>query len=168
MLDVIWKRRSIREYTGRPIGEDALVEILRAAMQAPSARNLQPWHFVVSTDREVLGRVPSHHPHSSMVPGAAAVILVCGDTSIQDNPGYLAQDCSAATQNILLEAVAQGLGAVWLGVYPRPERISGMRKLFGLPGNVLPVSLVSLGYPASPPREEDRFRPERVHRDSWG
>jgi nitroreductase len=167
MLDVIWKRRSVREYTGRPVDEDVLEELLRAAMQAPSARNLQPWHFVVSTDGDLLRRVPSHHPHSSMVPGAAAVILVCGDTSIQDNPGYLAQDCSAATQNILLEAVAQGLGAVWLGVYPRPERITGMRKLFGLPGNVLPVSLVSLGYPAAPPREEDRFLPGRVHRDSW-
>ena len=167
MLTEIWKRRSVREYSGQQVGEDTLEELLRAAMQAPSARNLQPWHFVVATDRETLASVPEHHPYASMVPGASAVILVCGDTALQDNPGYLAQDCSAATQNILLEAVAQGLGAVWLGVYPRPGRISGMRKLFGLPGNILPVTLVSLGYPAKEPAEEDRFRPDRIHLGAW-
>jgi nitroreductase len=167
MLQEIWRRRSVREYTGAPVSGEVVEELLRAGMQAPSARNLQPWHFVVATDRETLSAVPDYHPHASMVPGAAAAVLVCGDTSIQENPGYLAQDCSAATENILLEAVAQGLGAVWLGVYPRPERISWMRKLFGLPGNILPVSLISLGYPAEEPAEEDRFRPERVHLGVW-
>ena len=167
MLDVIWRRRSVREYTDEPVPGDVIEELIRAGMQAPSARNLQPWHFVVTTEKGILAQVPEHHPYGKMVPGAAAVILVCGDTSIQENPGYLAQDCSAATQNILLEAAGQGLGAVWLGVYPRPPRILGMRKLFSLPGYILPVSLISIGYPSTPPGEVDRFIPDRIHRDVW-
>jgi nitroreductase len=167
VLEAIWKRRSVREYSGEPVSGEVVEELLRAGMQAPSARNLQPWHFVVVTDRETLAAVPEYHPYSSMVPGAALIILVCGDTSIQENPGYLAQDCAAVTQNILLEATDQGLGAVWLGVYPRPPRIQGMRKLFGLPGNILPISLISIGHPASETQEVDRFRPGRVHLEGW-
>ncbi len=167
MLEAILKRRSVREYTDAPVPEDFIEELLRAGMQAPSARNLQPWQFVVVTDRSMLERIPDHHPYASMVPGAAAAVLVCGDTTLQENPGYLAQDCSAVTQNILLEAAAQGLGAVWLGVYPRPRRILGMRKLFGLPGHILPISLISIGYPASEPAKVDRFDPGRIHRNTW-
>ncbi len=167
MLDVIRCRRSVRKYTGEAVSRDVLEELLRAGMQAPSARNLQPWEFVLVTDRDILNRIPEYHPYSSMVPGASAVILVCGDTSRQDNPGYIAQDCAAVTQNILLEAVAQGLGAVWLGVYPKPERINGMRLLFKLPDHVLPVSLVSIGVPGENPEPEDRFDSRRIHLNSW-
>jgi nitroreductase len=167
MLEAIWKRRSVREYTNDPVTEDVIEELLRAGMQAPSARNLQPWQFVVVTDRSILEQVPCHHPYASMVPRAAAAVLVCGDTILQENPGYLALDCSAVTQNILLETTAQGLGAVWLGVYPCSRRILGMRKLFGLPGHILPVSLISIGHPASEPGEVDRFDPGRIHRDTW-
>lgn len=167
MLKVIRCRRSVRKYTGEPVSRDVLEELLRAGMQAPSARNLQPWEFILVTDREILERVPEFHPYSSMVPGASAAILVCGDTVKQDNPGYIAQDCAAVTQNILLEAVAQGLGAVWLGVYPRLERINGMRLLFRLPDHMLPVSLVSIGVPAENPEPEDRFENHRIHLNSW-
>jgi len=167
MLDVIRCRRSVRKYTGEAVSRDVLEELLRAGMQAPSARNLQPWEFILVTDRETLERVPEFHPYSSMVPCAGAAILVCGDTSRQDNPGYIAQDCAAVTQNILLEAVAQGLGAVWLGVCPKLERINGMRLLFKLPDHVLPVSLVSIGVPAENPGPEDRFQSSRIHLNSW-
>jgi len=167
MIDEIGRRRSIRQYAAEPVSERALEEILRAAMQAPSARNRQPWEFVVVTDRETLARVPDHHPRSSMVPGAGAAILVCGDLTLQEEPGYLAQDCAAAVQNMLLQAVAENLGAVWLGVYPNPERIDGMRRLFNLPAHILPVAMVSIGVPAEEKEIEERFVPSKVHRDTW-
>ncbi len=167
MLQEIMQRRSIRKYENRPIPDDTLETLLRAAMQAPSARNLQPWEFVVVRNRNILERIPDYHPYSSMVPGAGAAILVCGNTELQNDPGYIAQDCSAAVQNLLLEAVHQGLGAVWLGVFPRKERMEGMTDLFRLPGNIIPVALVSVGYPAENPGIEERFAPEKVHYDSW-
>lgn len=167
MLKEIRLRRSIRKYENRPIPDDILESLLRAAMQAPSARNLQPWEFVVTRERDILRRIPDYHPYSSMVPGAGAAILVCGNTELQDEPGYIAQDCSAAVQNLLLEVVNQGLGAVWLGVFPRKERMEGMTELFSLPGHIIPVALVSVGYPAENPGTEDRFVPQKVHYDRW-
>jgi nitroreductase len=167
MLEVIRRRRSIRKYRDLPVDDLVIEELLRAAMQAPSARNLQPWEFIVISDRETLERIPEYHPYSSMVPGAAAAILVCGDKGLLEDPGYLALDCAAAVQNLLLEAVNQDLGAVWLGVFPRSERMEGMTRLFNLPNNIVPVALISIGHPDEDPGMEDRFRPERVHRDSW-
>jgi nitroreductase len=167
MLETIRKRRSIRKYQDRQVSDGVIETLLRAAMQAPSARNLQPWEFVVVKDRDILARVPEYHPYSSMVPGAGAAVLVCGNTELQADPGYIAQDCSAAVQNLLLESVNQGLGAVWLGVFPRKERIEGMMELFGLPPHVIPVALVSLGYPAEDPGFQDRFDEGKIHRDRW-
>lgn len=167
MLETIKNRRSIRKYRDRQIPDETLEILLRAAMQAPSARNLQPWEFVVVRDRETLERIPEYHPYSSMVPEAGAAILVCGNTDIQKDPGYIAQDCAAAVQNLLLEAVNQGLGAVWLGVFPRKERIDGMMELFELPSHIIPVALVSVGFPAEDPGFQDRFDPEKIHRERW-
>lgn len=167
MLETIRKRRSIRKYQDRPVSDGVIETLLRAAMQAPSARNLQPWEFVVVKDRDILARVPEYHPYSSMVPGAGAAVLVCGNTELQPDPGYIAQDCSAAVQNLLLESVNQGLGAVWLGVFPRKERIDGMMQLFALPPHVIPVALVSLGYPAEDPGFQDRFDAGKIHREKW-
>lgn len=167
MLEAIRKRRSVRKYRQGDIPEEVMEALLRSAMQAPSARNLQPWEFIVVRDRESLGRIPDYHPYSSMVPEAGAAILVCGNTEFQKDPGYIAQDCSAAVQNLLLEAVEQGLGAVWLGVFPRKERIDGMVELFGLPSHIIPVALVSVGYPAEEPEYQDRFKREKVHMETW-
>ncbi|MBD3277620.1 MAG: nitroreductase family protein [Candidatus Aegiribacteria sp.] len=166
-MEAIRKRRSIRKYQDREISREAMEALLRSAMQAPSARNRQPWEFLVIRDREVLKKIPEYHPYSSMVPDAGAAVLVCGNTDLQEEPGYIAQDCSAAIQNMLLEAVQQGLGAVWLGVFPRKERMEGMTELFKLPANVIPVALISIGYPAEDPEFQDRYIEEKVHRDSW-
>lgn len=163
MLEAIRNRHSIRKYTGAPVSRDQIEGLLRSAMQAPSARNLQPWHFTVITCRDTLARVPEVHPYASMVPGAGAAILVSGDTHVQPLPGYLAQDCSAAVTNLLLEAVDTGLGAVWLGVYPRDERIQGIRELLSLPEHLLPIALISLGVPGEDKGFQDRYDPSRIH-----
>lgn len=167
MLREIQARRSIRKYINEPISSEKIESLLRAAMQAPSARNSQPWEFIVTTSTKILEKIPKFHPYASMVPGAGAAVLVCGNTKLQKETAYILQDCSAAIQNLLLEAVHQELGAVWLGVYPREERMKGMIELFNLPDHIIPVALISIGIPAEVPEPEDRFRKEIIHFDCW-
>lgn len=166
-LEAIHTRRSIRKYADRPVPDELVQKILRAAMSAPSACNTQPWHFVVITDRKLLARVPKVNPYAAMAKGAPLAILVAGDVTLKQVPGYWVVDCAAAVQNLLLAAHALGLGAVWTGVYPRQERMEGFRRLLSLPENVAAHSLIVLGYPAETLAREDRFKQERVHRDGW-
>jgi nitroreductase len=163
-LDAIFTRRSIRKFKADGVPPEMVETLLRAGMQAPSANNLQPWYLVVITRREVLDRIPSFHPYSAMLTQAPLAILVCGDRTLQPMEGYWVQDCSAATQNILLAAHALGLGAVWLGIHPREERIRGMRALLHLPDEKAPLSLIALGWPAEPKGRADRFKPEKAAR----
>lgn len=160
-------RRSIRKYLDTPIPSETLDKVLEAAMQAPSAVNKQPWHFVVIDDRELIERIPDIHPHARMATGAPCAILVCGDSQSVHGPGYIPQDCSASTQNILLAAHALGLGAVWCGVFSRPEREDGFRSLLSLPEEIVPFSLVVLGYPDEQKESPRRLRADRVHRNGW-
>lgn len=168
-LQCILTRRSIRRYTSAPITAAQMDVLLRAAMQAPSAVNRQPWHFVVVDDRDTLLRCTHILPNGQMLAEAPAAILVCGDMEMAHppSPGYLLQDCSAAIQNILLAAHASGLGAVWLGVYPREERVRQVRAQFELPEHVIPVGMIALGHPGEQPQPEDRFNLERIHRNRW-
>ena len=166
-MEAILTRRSIRRYTEEGVPDTVIEEILRAAMQAPSAGNGQPWQFVVITDRATLREVPRFHPYAKMVPDAPVAILVCGDLRREIYEGFWVQDCSAATQNILLAAHAKGLGAVWVGIYPLEDRIAGFRRLLGLPEHVIPLSLVPIGFPAVRKPGEERFDRSRIHRDRW-
>lgn len=166
-LEAIFTRRSIRRYEDKPVPDELVQKLLAAAMAAPSARNEQPWQFVVLTDRTLLGEVPRITPNAPMAAHAPLGILICGDLRLEKSAGYWVVDCSAAAQNMLLAAHALGLGAVWCGVYPRPERMEGFSRLLGLPEEVKPHSLILVGYPAERHGREDRFRPERVHYQRW-
>ena len=166
-IEAILTRRSIRRYTTKPISDELIIKLLEAAMAAPSAANEQPWHFVVITDRKVLCQVPTFHPHSHMLKEASLGILVAFDLELESMKGRGVLDCSAATQNMLLAAHALGLGAVWVSVYPIEERMMGIRKLLNMPQHVVPVSLVSVGYPNEKPGKEERYKPERIHYDHW-
>jgi nitroreductase len=166
-IEAILTRRSIRKYTGDRVSEGLLNQLLCVAMAAPSAANEQPWHFVVISNRGIMAQVPAFHPHAHMLKEAALAILVCSDPSLELTKGRGVLDCSAATQNILLAAHASGLGAVWLGIYPVEERMNGMRKLLNMPSRIVPISLVSIGYPDESLSMEDRFKPERVHYQRW-
>jgi len=166
-LQAILSRRSIRAYTKESVSEDLIRQLLEAAMSAPSAGNAQPWHFVVIRDRRTLDAVPSVHPFSGMLRQAPLAILVCADPTLEKYPGFWVQDCSAATQNILIAARALGLGAVWLGFYPKEERIAGIRKMLGIPEHIIPLSMVSIGWPAEEKPPGGRYQEERVHRDRW-
>jgi len=166
-MNSIFTRRSIRRYTDAPVPEEMLEKILRAGMAAPSAGNEQPWHFVVLTDKNILREIPKFHPYSHMLNHANLAIVVCGDLSAQKYEGYWVQDCSAATQNMLLMAEELGLGSVWLGVYPTEDRVKGMKKLLGLPENIVPFSILPIGYPDEKKDPVDRFNPSRIHRNHW-
>ncbi|MCL5774497.1 MAG: nitroreductase family protein [Firmicutes bacterium] len=166
-MDAILTRRSIRKYTSQPVSEDAVNELLEAAMSAPSAGNQQPWHFIVINDRGVLDEVPTVHPYSQMMKEASVAILVCADLNLDKHKGYWVQDCSAATENILIAAQTKGLGAVWLGIYPREDRVNGIKKLLNIPENVIPLSLIPVGYPAEHKPRADRFDRSRVHYNHW-
>ena len=166
-FEAILTRRSVREFTSEPVGEEALEQILRAGMQAPSAGNQQPWHFIVVRQRALLDEVARVHPYAQMCRTATAAILVCGDATLEKFPGYWVQDCSAAAENMLLAAHALGLGGVWVGVHPRAERIGVMRELFRLPESVHPLCLLPLGRPTATPAPVERFLPARVRYDRW-
>jgi nitroreductase len=166
-LETIHTRRSIRKYENRLVPEEMVQKLLAAAMQAPSARNQQPWQFVVIDDRAMLAEIPVFMPNAAMAGEAPLAILICGDLSLEKSEGYWVVDCAAATQNLLLAAHALGLGAVWCGVFPREPRMEGLRRLVGLPENVMAHSLVVLGFPADQVPREDRYRPDRVRRNHW-
>ena len=166
-MNAIFKRRSIRKYTSKPVTEEQIEKILRAGMAAPSAGNQQPWHFIVIDDKKLLSEIPKFHPYSSMLNEASCAIVVCGDITLQKYEGYWVQDCSAATQNMLLMATELGLGSVWLGVYPREERVVAVKKLLGIPESVIPLCIISIGYPAEKKGLNDRYNESRIHRNKW-
>jgi nitroreductase len=163
----IRSRRSIRKYTGEEVTDEQVTELLKAAMSAPSAGNQQPWRFVVIRSQAQRELIPTFHPHALMAPSASVVIAVCGDMSMLRLPERWVQDCSAATQNLLLAAHDMGLGAVWLGVYPTEERVEGVRRLLDLPEHIMPLAMVAVGHPAEHPPAADRFETGYVHYDRW-
>jgi nitroreductase len=168
VLETILTRRSIRKYIKKDIPAELVDKILEAAMYAPTARNTQSWEFVVIKDRGLLDQLAVLHPYAKMLKYAPMAVLVCGNQSIEDNEAYLNQNCSAATQSLMLAAHALGLGSVWLGVYPKAERIDPIRELLKIPAYVLPVSLVSVGWPDEVRETPDRFDRGKIHfNDIW-
>jgi nitroreductase len=166
-MECIFTRRSVRAYDDAPVSDQAVEQVLQAAMSAPSAGNAQPWLFLVIRDRALLDAVPEFHPYCKMIRKAPVAVLVCGDTAAEKYPGYWVQDCSAATQNLLLAAHDLGLGAVWTGIYPDKDRVGGCRRLFKLPANVVPLALVPMGVPAEDKPRAQRWDPAKVRRDVW-
>jgi len=163
----ILHRRSIRKYISKPVPEDLVNELLKAAMYAPSARNYRPWQFIVIDKRKMLDELSELHPYAKMMREATLAMLVCGDLSKEKEMGYLAVNCGAATQNVLLSAYAQGLGSVWLGIYPREPRMKDIQDYFGLPDHIVPISLIALGWPAEEKPLPERFEKEKVHYNGW-
>jgi nitroreductase len=169
-LEMILSRRSVRAFTGADIPEEDLDAILRAGMAAPSGMNIRPWVFVVVQDRARLLRLRDRLPYAKMLDKAGAAVVVCG---LPDKDGVFArdfwvQDCSAATENILLAAHALGYGAVWTAVYPVPERIAVVAEECGLPERAIPLNVIPIGVPAkAATRSDDRFDPESIRWERW-
>jgi nitroreductase len=167
VLQAIFTRRSIRKYTGAPISEDNMQTLLKAGFSAPSAHNMQPWHFVVVKSPATLAYIAEAHPYAKMLPQAGCCIIVCGDDEVQKSKGLLVEDCSAAIQNILLAAHGIGLGAVWSGLYPSPELTKLIATTIKLPDNIEPIGMVVVGHKAEDKEPADRFDQAKIHYDQW-
>jgi nitroreductase len=166
-MKAILTRRSIRKYTGQPVPEKLIHELLEAAMSAPSAGNEQPWEFVVIDDRKILDEIPQVHPYAQMCCQAPVAILVCGDLKKEAHKGFWVQDCSAAAENLLIAVNEKGLGAVWVGIYPREERVEAIRNLIKLPEHIVPFALIPIGHPAEKRPPSNRFDPARIHKNRY-
>ena len=171
MLKTIMTRTSIRQYTDQPVEKEKIEAMLRAGMAAPTAVNAQPWHFVVVSDKAKLGELAAANPRAGMLKSAPLAIVVCGDMSkAMEGKGrqFWIQDCSAATENILLAGHAQGLGAVWTALYPMEERIQPVSEALKLPDTLIPLCTVVIGYPAEQPEPKDKWKPENVSYNEYG
>ncbi|WP_027626533.1 nitroreductase family protein [Clostridium lundense] len=166
-MNAILNRKSIRKYKDINVSDEIVEELLRAGMAAPSAVNEQPWEFIVLRDKEVMKKITEVHPYSQMLLNATVAIVVCGDESKEMFKGFWIQDCSAATENILIAAEEKGLGAVWLGVYPIAERVDAIKEILNLPASVIPLSIIPVGYPDEKKVAADRFNKTRIHYDRW-
>lgn len=166
-LEALKTRRSIRKYKEGKISEDIIKELLNCAMYSPSAFDYQPWHFIVIDKREMFDNILKAAAHAEMIKEASHAIILCGDKKLEENIGLLIQDLSAATQNLLLAAHTYGLGAVWVGIYPFEEIVKGIKEVFNLPENIIPVSMAVIGYPGETPEQPERYKKERVHLNKW-
>ena len=167
-IETMMTRRSVRSWEDKPVPEELVKKILAAAMQAPSARNQQAWQFIVLTERKVLDEVAKTAPGAKPAEKAPLGIIVCGDMSLETaTAGYWVQDCAAASMSILIAAYSLGLAGVWTAGYPNMDRANGLARIVGLPENVIPLSMILLGYEESRPALENRFKEERVHYNHW-
>ena len=168
-LDFIFGRRSIRVYSPGEVSESAVTKLLEAAMAAPSAMTKDPWRFVIVRDRQMLSQLATLHPGAAMLSAAAMAIVACGDLEVafERQISYLLQDCSAAIENLLLAAHAQGLGACWVGIHPGEPLIKRVRELLALPASIVPVAVISLGAPGEQLPARTRFNADYIHREKW-
>ena len=165
-LNAIMDRRSIRKFQDRPVEQEKLEAVLRAAMQAPSGKNSQCWEFLVIREEADRLAVTTMSPFAQCAKNARALILVMVnmDRADPDIPVWI-QDLSAACMNMLTQAELEGLGATWLGMYPFQERLDAARTYFHIPENLIPFSVIALGYKLSEKTPEDRYDPHKVHWD---
>jgi len=168
-LQNLFSRRSARRFTGQPVEEGAIRDLLEAAMAAPSAVAKDPWHFVVMQNPQTLERMAAGLTNGRFLAQAAAGITVCGDLqrAHEGELSFLLQDCSAATENILIAATQLGLGSCWLGVHPWEDRIQMVRETLKLPTGIVPVCIVAIGWPAQRAEPRTRYRGNAVHYEQW-
>ncbi len=166
-LNIIFTRRSIRAYTDKQIDDATIETLLKAGMYAPSAKNNQPWHFIVVRSKDTMNKIMKVHPYSRMLRTANVVIVVCAGQTSEIQKMFFPQDLGACTENILLAATSLGIGSVWLGVYPSSDRVKELADICDIPNDVVPFGLISLGYPAEERPDPNRYDASRVHTEKW-
>ncbi|MDR1928875.1 MAG: nitroreductase family protein [Endomicrobium sp.] len=169
MDDIIFKRRSIRNYSNECVESEDLNYILHAAMSAPTARNSRCYSFIVITNNKIHKKIATIHQSAQMILKAPLAILVVGDQN-KAYEGYLPQDCAAATQNILLAATAKNYGSVWCGIYSNKKRSIAIEKLFNLPENIKAFSLVVIGRPIDDNnviKSDSTWDISKIHYEKW-
>ncbi|MBP2630366.1 MAG: nitroreductase [Firmicutes bacterium] len=164
----IFNRRSIRKFKNQAVEPEKIDRLLRAAMQAPSAANQQPWEFIVVQEKDILEKLSQVSPYAKPAAHSAVTFVLLANENELKVPTAWEQDMSAATQNLLLEAVHLELGGVWFGVATADSVIENVRHLFNLPNHLKPFALISVGYPDGQKNEFiDRYKAEKVHDENW-
>lgn len=163
MDNIIHSRYSCRKFQNKALSKKQIETVIKAGMQAPSAKNEQPWEFIAVTEKETLRKMSKASPYAACISQAPAAVVVMADMERAGDGSWWIQDVSACIENMLLKAVDVGLGSVWLGMYPRQDRILYLKELFQLPSNFIPVAVLPLGYPLEPGAGEDRYEKERIH-----
>ena len=179
-IENIMNRKSVRNFTGEKLTEEQITTLLKAAMAAPSAINIQPWRFVVIDDEAIINDLFADGWKPEMFLKAGAIIVVCGETTVMRKPWgkpdaepveteniFWYEDCAAATENLLLAAEALGLGATWTAGYPAEDRVNKIAPALGRPENVKPLAIVPVGVPAVDEQPKDKWDPEKIHRNRW-
>ena len=161
-MNSIYTRVSIRKYQDKPVEAEKTEAILRAAMQAPSAGNQQPWEFYVVTNKEILKALSEVSPYAGMVKDAPTAIVSAYRKECWA-PEYAQIDLSIAMENMWLETDAQGLGGVWLGIAPLEDRMKAVEEIIGIPDGLRAFAIFPYGYPAEERRQQDRFDESRIH-----
>ena len=165
-MNEIYQRRSIRKYTDKEISKEDIEKLLKAGMNAPSARNKKPYELIVVQNKETLKKLGDTYIYSNMLCGANAAIIVCSLGDDKETP-YWQADCGAVTENILLEATSLGIGSCWIGGYPALEKTAKEKEILGIPEEYKLYSTISLGYPAEDRKPNDNYYPEKVHYEKF-
>jgi len=166
-LEIIKSRRSIRKFKPTPVAKDKIESMLEAAMLAPSACNTRPWRFVAVTNRDMLTRLADAHKWAQMLRTAPLAIIVVALPAMQDGKmkglpeGFYPQDCGAATQNILLQAEAFGLGTCWCGVYPKPV-LPVIQEILEIPEGEIPFNIIAIGEKDEWPEPRGQYDEKKV------
>lgn len=167
----ILQRKSVRSYTDRPVTKSQLDTLVRAAMAAPTGRDMRPWKFIIINDRQAMKSLADQLPYAKMLAEAQAAVVVCGDLSILDKEGKPSTnwmfDCSAATENLLLQAEAMGLGAVWTAAYPYDDRLKAVKQALQLPDHIVPLNVIPIGYPKGDTQPKDKYDANNIHYNAW-
>ncbi len=169
-LVTIFNRKSVRHYTSEKVSQEQLTMMIKAGMAAPTAVDKRPWAYVAIQDRAVLDELAETLPYAKMLKQATAAIVVCGDLSKAldgDAQPYWVQDCSAATQNILLAAESMGLGAVWTGVHPIKDRELEVQTILNIPTDKIPLNVIAIGYPTGEEQPKDKWDESILHWNKW-
>ncbi len=163
----IFVRRSVRKFdTSKKVSRTDLIEITKAGFYAPSARNQQPWNFVIIDDEKVIEELRNVSTHATALMTCNTIIaIVCSDLETLPTPAYISQDLACCQLNLMLKATSMNLGSCWVSIYPNDERIKVARKVLNIPSNLIPFSLCAIGYPESIDalKQADRYKEERIH-----
>lgn len=160
-LESIHQRTSVRAYTSESVDKELLIELVKAGMAAPTAMNRQPWEFVVIQDRAILDKIGEIKPPVGKAPAAIAVL---GNTKTS---GAWVIDCSAATENILIAATSLGLSTVWTGAHGNEKFEALLKETLQLPEDIMPLSVIAVGYADGTPTPKDKYVESKVHFDTY-
>ena len=167
-MNPIFKRRSVRKFSDEEVSINQVKNLIKAGMQSPSAFNSQPWEFLIVSNKKDLEAVSKMSRFAKPAKRAQKLIIVLGNTKkfrlVKD---MIQQDLSACTQNILLQAVVDGLAGVWLGFYPREDRVNALREYFDIPDHIIPFSVIAIGYPKDEKDPKSRYDESKIHLDKY-